>query len=112
MINENYGCGSITELIGNLGISERYLQKKFKKMVGVTPMTYRRFVRFNFMFAEIKMDTPIDCKALSALYNYYDFPHFSKDFKKYCGACPSKFYINKFNFLQELMSSEALLVRS
>lgn len=108
MINETYGCGSIKELICNLGISERYFQKKFKKMVGITPMTYRRIVRFNFMFAQIKTDTPIDFKALSALYNYYDFPHFSKDFKKYCGACPSKFHINKFHFLQELMASKAL----
>lgn len=109
MINETYGCCSIAELISTLGISERYFQKKFKKMVGITPTTYKRIVRFNFMFAEIKKDTPIDCKVLSALYNYYDFPHFSKDFKKYCGACPSKFEIDKFKFLQELMASQTLL---
>lgn len=109
MINETYGCCSIAELISKLGISERYFQKRFKKMVGITPTAYKRIVRFNFMFSEIKTDTPIDCKALSALFNYYDFPHFSKDFKKYCGACPSKFQIDKFHFLQELMASEALL---
>ena len=111
-INETYGCCTIAELISNLRISERYFQKNFKKMVGITPTAYKRIVRFNFMFAEIKTDTPIDCKALSALYNYYDFPHFSKDFKKYCGACPSRFHIDKFNFLQELVASHALLDKS
>ncbi|CAM3430107.1 MULTISPECIES: AraC family transcriptional regulator [Aequorivita] len=108
-INETYGCCSITELISYLGINERYFQKQFKKMVGITPTVYKRIVRFNYMFAEIKNETPIDCKALIALFNYYDFSHFSKDFKKYCGACPSKFHIEKFKFLQELMASKAFL---
>lgn len=109
MINETYGCCSIKEIISILGISERYFQKKFKKMVGITPGSYKRIVRFNFMFTEIKTNTLVDCKALSALYNYYDFSHFSKDFKKYCGASPSKFHIDQFKFLQELMTSTSQL---
>lgn len=108
-INETYGCCSIAELTSYLGISERYFQKKFKKIVGITPTAYKRIVRFNFMFSKIKTDIPIDCKALSALYNYYDFSHFYKDFKRYCGTCPSKFDIEKYKFLQELMHSKALL---
>ncbi len=107
-INENYGCCSISELINYLGINERYFEKKFKKMVGITPNAYKRFVRFNFMFSEIEKDATIDCKGLSALYNYYDFSHFSKDFKRYCGTCPSNFHIEKFKFLQEIMASKAL----
>lgn len=90
-INETYGCCSISELISNLGVSERYLQKKFKKMDGITPTAYRRIVRFNFMFAEIKTDTPIDCKALSALYNYYDFPISPKILKNIVGPAPPSF---------------------
>lgn len=111
-INETYGCCSITELTNYLGISERYFQKKFKKMLGITPTTYKRIVRFNCIFSQLKIDAPIDCKGLSAFYNYYDFPHFSKDFKKYCGVCPSKFHIEKFYFLQEVMASKALLNQS
>lgn len=108
-INETYGCCSISELTKNLGISERYFQKMFKKIIGITPTAYKRIVRFKFMFSKIKPNIPIDCKALSVLHNYYDFPHFSKDFKRYCGACPSKFDIDKFKFLQELSDSHALL---
>ena len=109
-INDTYGCCSITELLSNLRISERYFQKNFKKMVGITPTAYKRIVRFNFIMGEIKKDAQIDCKGLSAYYNYYDFSHFSSDFKKYCGVCPSKFLLNKFKFLQELTNSEALLI--
>ena len=78
-------------------------------MVGITPSSYKRIVRFNYMFAEIQLDSPIDYQSLSALSNYYDFPHFSRDFKRYCGVCPSKFHIDKFNFLQEVVASKALL---
>ena len=109
-INETYGCCSIAELISNLGISERYFQKNFKKMVGITPTAYKRIVRFNFIMGEIRKDTQIDCKGLCTFYNYYDFSHFSSDFKKYCGVCPSKFHMDKFKFLQELTNSEALLI--
>ncbi|RXJ44456.1 helix-turn-helix domain-containing protein [Gelidibacter gilvus] len=112
LIKENYGCCSIKSLIGQLGISERYLEKKFKTMVGITPTTYKRIVRFNFMLAEIKADTITDYQLLSALFNYYDFPHFSNDFKKYCGVSPSKFQVDRFDFLQEVMASKALLNRN
>ncbi|WP_034259623.1 helix-turn-helix domain-containing protein [Aequorivita capsosiphonis] len=108
-INETYGCCSLTEITSGLGISPRYFQKKFKKMVGITPTAFKRIIRFNFMFAEIQPDSHIDYQSLSALCNYYDFPHFSKDFKKYCGACPSKFHIDKFHFLQEVITSKVLL---
>ncbi|WP_445732573.1 helix-turn-helix domain-containing protein [Mariniflexile sp.] len=112
LIKANYGCCSIASLIGKLGISERYLEKKFSQMVGITPTTYKRIVRFNYMLAEIKADTPTDYKMLSALFNYYDFPHFSKDFKKYCGVSPTKFDVDKFNFLQELIASKAFLTEN
>lgn len=111
LIKENYGCCTIKALTGKLGISERYLEKNFKRMVGITPSTYKRLVRFNFMLGEIKAETSTDYQLLSVLFNYYDFPHFSNDFKKYCGVSPSKFQVERFNFLQEVLASKALLTK-
>lgn len=109
IIKVKYGCCSIKDITETLNISERYLKKKFKCMVGITPSTYKRMVKFNFMLGEIKADTPTDYQLLSALFNYYDFPHFSKDFKKYCGVSPTKFHVDRFNFLLEVLTSKALL---
>ena len=84
------GCFSSVKL-SYLGISECYFQKNFKNMVVITPTAHKGILRFNFIMGELRKDTRIDCKGLSAFYNYYDFSHFSGDLKKYCGVCILKF---------------------
>lgn len=103
LIQMNKGCLPIKDLAAKLQVSVRYFQKRFKTMVGIVPSMYSRIVRFNYLFAEMNPEGPKDYKSLAALYNYYDFAHFSKDFKRYCGESPSKFHIEKFHFLKEFM---------
>lgn len=103
LIHENRGCTSIKHICEQLHVSERYFQKRFKAMVGLVPSVYNRIIRFNYLFAEMKADIPKDYKSIAALFNYYDFSHFSKDFKKYCGLSPTKFHVDKFHFLKEFM---------
>ena len=107
-INKVLGCCTTAEIINGLKINERYLQKNFKKMVGITPSIYCRIQRFNSIFSDLKNDKTVNHKALSALYNYYDLPHFSKDFKKYSGECPTKFQLDKFQFFTEVLESMVL----
>ncbi len=97
------GCISIQELVKKLNVSERYLQRKFKQMVGIPPSVYCRITRFNFLFSEMKTDGEQDYATLSTLFNYYDIHHFSKDFKRYCGQSPTKFHLEQFSFLKEIM---------
>ena len=111
IIYEKRGCISVTQLIKRLNISERYFQKLFKKMVGLPPSLYTRIVRFNFMFSEMNPKVEHDLKTISALYNYYDFSHFSRDFKRYCGESPSKFFIDKFHFLKETMIDAPVILK-
>ena len=101
LFQKGKGCCSVKEIAEQLNISERYLQKKFKLMVGITPSSYNRIVRFNYLFAEMQSNNKHDYKTLSALFNFYDFAHFSKDFKRYCGESPSKFHLEQFQFLKE-----------
>ena len=103
LIHNNHGCLPIKDVSAKLRISLRYFQKRFKAMVGIVPSVYSRIIRFNYLFAEMDPTGPKDFKSLAALFKYYDFPHFSKDFKKYCGESPSKFHIDKFRFLKEFM---------
>ncbi len=104
------GCQSIKETAFKLRVGERYLQKNFKRMVGVAPSIYKRIVRFNHIFLEMKANTSTSYKSLAALFNYYDFSHFSKDFKDYCGVCPSEFHLHNCSFLQEFLEKSSSIV--
>lgn len=104
------GCQSIKEIAFKLGVGERYLQKNFKRMVGVAPSIYKRIVRFNHIFKEMKSNTSTNYKSLAALFNYYDFSHFSKDFKNHCGVCPSRFPVHKCSFPQEFIEKSSSIV--
>ncbi len=101
LMNESLGCAPISTITKKLNVSERYFQKKFKHMVGVSPSVYNRIIRFNHLFSEFDVHDKNNYPILSALYNYYDLSHFRKDFKKYCGEIPKKFHLEKFNFIRE-----------
>ncbi len=111
LINQSKGCISVKGLAEKSGASERYIQRKFKSMIGVSPSVLCRITRFNFLFAEMASDTPQDFKTLSALFNYYDINHFSKDFKRYCGEAPTKFHLDRFSFLKELHVDDPFVLR-
>ena len=101
LMNESLGCEPISTFYKKLNVSERYFQKKFKNMVGVTPSIYNRIIRFNHLFSEYDLQNKNNYPILSALFNYYDVSHFRKDFKKYCGEIPQKFHLEKFKFIKE-----------
>ena len=110
LIHKKMGCVRIKDIANQLNVSERYFQKRFRMMVGIVPSAYCRIIRFNYLFAGMGPNGTRDDKALSILSNYYDFPHFSKDFKKYCGAPPSKFHIEQFQFLKDYMVDQPMVV--
>ncbi len=100
IIIENKGCISVTKLTDRLRVSQRYFQRIFKKMVGICPSIYINIIRYNFIFAYLKNNRIGDCKTVSALFNFYDVPHFSKHFKSLFGRSPSKFDINAHPLLK------------
>ncbi|CAZ98698.1 helix-turn-helix domain-containing protein [Zobellia galactanivorans] len=112
MMYESYGCIQVREVSDKLNVSMRYFQKKFKEVVGIPPSTFNRIVRFNNLFSEIDMNAQNDYASLGTLYNYYDFSHFYKDFKKYCGHTPREFHIERFKFIQEVFVKDSLFIKN
>jgi len=111
MMHASLGCTAIKDISAKLNVSQRYFQKKFKLNVGVSPSVYNRIIRFTYLFSEFDLDGQSDYQTLSALYNYYDFSHFYRDFTKYCGETPKKFHIDKFNFIKEAFISNPIFLR-
>ena len=112
LIFEKKGCISTKQLCKELHVSERHLQHLFRQQVGVSPLQYARITRFNALFVEFtRTEAPRDLAFLTSFYNYYDSSHFFKDFKAFSGEAPSKFHLEKFTLLKELVENEPYLTQ-
>lgn len=82
---------SIDQLSESLCLSNRSLQKIFKKYVGMSPARFRKIVRFN---KATHLLLSSGCDSLTDITyecGYYDQAHFIKDFRNFGGVSPSEF---------------------
>ncbi len=97
-----YSVFNIDQLINKLNVSHRTLDRHFLKYTGVSPKAMLSLIRFSKI-----IDYAIKYKSfnLEILWNfgYYDYAHFSRDFKKYSGKSFE-------NFKQEIKFGENLQV--
>lgn len=97
-----YTIFDIDQLINTLNVSHRTLDRHFLKYTGISPKAMLSIIRFSKV-----MNYAIKHKTLSLEvlwdFGYYDYAHFSKDFKKYYGKTFD-------SFRKELKSVENLQV--
>lgn len=82
---------SIDALSQSLCISNRGLQKLFKKHIGMSPVYYRKIIRFNKAAQLLLNDYENSLTEISYTCGYFDQAHFIKDFKEFGGISPSEF---------------------
>lgn len=87
----------ISDLTKKINLSERSLQRRFIKQVGVTPKTFCKIIQFQ---NSLKQISEVENEYLTNIaYNngYSDQSHFIKSFKNFTGYTPSEFkYLNSF----------------
>lgn len=84
LIYQRKGILKVQDLCDEEGVSRRYLEKQFKKVIGFTPGQFIRQVRFDFTCTEIaEGSAPVD--EILFKYGYFDRSHFMKKFKKHFG---------------------------
>lgn len=112
VIYQRKGCISVKELCEKLHINERYLQREFRKNIGIPPSAYLQILRFNNVFATLSTASEKQkIEGLAMLFNYYDLSHFNKDYKKYFGITPSKLLLHRFQLLEELIRKGPYLLQ-
>jgi len=112
MIYQNKGCITVKQILEKLHINERYLQREFRKHIGISPSAYLQIIRFNNIFTELSLsEERQNIAMLATLFNYYDISHFSKTYKRYFGASPSKQVWNKLKLLRELIKDSPYLLQ-
>lgn len=85
---------SLDELCNEQCLSLRQFERKVKSMTGFTLKELATIIRFDK--ARIKMLFSKDYMQVMSDLGYYDYSHFSKEFKKYYGITPKQF-IDMYN---------------
>lgn len=95
----------LNQLYEELGVSERTLERQFKKTIGLSPKFYSRIIRFTYIFDQIKLGKE---PWLDITYDsgYYDQAHFIKNFKEFTGESPSAYGFEEKNMANFFLFKE------
>ncbi len=91
------GMLTVQELVQELEITERTLERHFKIHVGMSPKRYCRIIRHAFIFKVIN-EKPDNWAQVAYKAGYYDQTHFIKNFQEFTGEDPSKYGFDEQNF--------------
>jgi len=94
LIFESRGAIPIAEICKNLFITERQLQRLFKKYIGLSPKFYTRIIRFNNIFSLLQ-EGKTSWLDITYHSGYFDQSHFIRDFKEFTGEDPSKYFFDE-----------------
>ncbi|RFS23931.1 AraC family transcriptional regulator [Chitinophaga silvatica] len=89
-ITSQKGSIRIEELSKSLFISQDAFEKRFRKLVGVTPKQFSSIVKINTLIRQRPPALSLTHLALES--GYYDQAHFNKDFKLFTGQTPTDFF--------------------
>ncbi|HEX6125393.1 MAG TPA: DUF6597 domain-containing transcriptional factor [Pyrinomonadaceae bacterium] len=92
MIDNRCGRVPVSEVSRQLGISERQLERRFKRTVGISPKMLSRIARFQSVVRACRdgeFPNLLDA-ALSS--GYYDQSHLIRDFREFSGLTPLAYF--------------------
>jgi AraC-like DNA-binding protein len=81
----------IPAIARSAGISDRGLVRKFRQLIGISPKSYSRIVRFQRVLRSFESDPLIEVPDVAIKYGYYDQSHLINDFRQYAGLTPTEF---------------------
>ena len=80
----------IDDLTRYIGLSQSALERRFRRIVGVSPKKYVSLVRLR---RAVRLHTAgADLTTVAHTAGYFDQSHFIKDFRRVTGLAPSKFF--------------------
>ncbi|MFC4872065.1 AraC family transcriptional regulator [Negadavirga shengliensis] len=98
-IRKTDGMIRMDELINNVYISHRQLEREFKEKIGVSPKQYIRIARLNAVNRLLSSPSRHDLTSVSYDTGFSDQAHLIRDFKQFVGLPPSHFIRKRGDFL-------------
>jgi len=91
MILKSNGNIKVNEIQQRLHISERTLERQFKKEMGVTAMQFTKIIQFHSSVKLMSEEDYINLTDVGFKSGYADQSHFIRSFKKFTGKTPKEF---------------------
>ena len=88
LIERHIATLRLPQLLEDLGFSERQLERRFKRSVGVSPKTYLRVRRFNEAVRLMKTGSYPTLTDVAHALNFSDQSHFIRDLKAFTRITP------------------------
>nr|WP_068886758.1 helix-turn-helix domain-containing protein [Pedobacter panaciterrae] len=96
LIFSSNGTATVAEMLSTAKLSERQLERLFKKYIGLSPKYYSRIIRFNYIFQLIKSKNSSWTEIVYQS-GYYDQSHFIRNFKAFTGEDPASYFFEEKN---------------
>lgn len=96
LIFSSYGMLPISAISDQTEISDRQLERLFKKFIGISPKFYTRIIRFNYIF-QVAQGKKLNWAEVGVESGFYDQAHFIKNFKAFTGEDPSRYFFDQPN---------------
>jgi len=91
MILKSGGVIRISEIQQKLHITERTLERQFKKEMGVSAMQFAKIIQFHSSVKIMSEEDYINLTEVGHQSGYTDQSHFIRSFKKFTGKTPKEF---------------------
>lgn len=79
---------NVTEVAGDLGVSERHLRRIFRDAVGVSPKAFAKLARFHRALHAARRNDGSSWASIAASSGYYDQAHLIAEFRAIAGVTP------------------------
>lgn len=106
IILKSNGTIAIEQLLDQLSVSRRYLERKFTEKVGLTPKQYCRIVRMTHISKIVANHETIDWQDLVYKGGFHDQNHFIKDFKSLNTLSPTRYHQEHAELIRLLRSKK------
>jgi AraC-like DNA-binding protein len=91
---------SINDFCLRNGVHSRTFERLFNKYIGTTPKTFSRLSRFQIILNKLINRQETNLTTLANEFDFFDQPHFIKDFQSLTGSAPLKFIKEKQSIKQ------------
>jgi AraC-like DNA-binding protein len=98
-LRQDPGGASIRDLADGIGMTQKRLVRTFEEKVGLKPKTLARVLRFQNVLLRIERESRVSWSFLAGEAGYYDQAHFIREFEALSGLQPSRYLVEKGEFL-------------